>query len=334
MKRTSDEGTEEHVDPEKLPIQEKRKESMTPREESVRSLSQKSEKTREEIEAYWTPERMAQAQPFPFPSPHSEGHPADKNRLLAAARPASTAFEEPGALTYETSQVPEKELEKYPYWSVGKLFCTFDGKDWTGSAAVVAANGLITAAHNLYNHKAKDPWAKNIMFCPAFTKGYANKAFGSWEARDITVPPEWKTKSGTERSGYDVGFIKLFPGGNRPIKRQIGEVVGRLPLVVEMAPLEDTTWLAVGYPAIAITGYDFDGDNMWLCKGDFKNWEGDVLGKNGNLTHGASGGPWLFNWKGEYVVNGVNSTVNQSHTANYSSFFGLWVEAMLNEFFG
>ena len=199
---------------------------------------------------------------------------------------------------------------------------------------MVAEDGLITAAHCLYD-KEKKTWADRIMFCLAFSNGYANDTYGSWVYREYAVPKAWLEKGDYASRAYDVGFIKLRLGTK--IHGQIGHVVRQLPLLVDMEPVEDTTtWLSVGYPAIKIPGYDFDGENMWQCSGAFcDKWEIEVNGKEGNLTPGASGGPWLFERpKGYYAVNGINSSVSPSKTQNYASYFGKWVEEFFTWYFG
>jgi hypothetical protein len=103
--------------------------TMTEQQPALLYHTHESQQTAEEILAYWTPERLAAAQPF------GEGHPADENRAWPAARQVSPAAEEPGALTFETTPVPTDELEKFPYQSVGKLFFSMGGENWAGSAA-------------------------------------------------------------------------------------------------------------------------------------------------------------------------------------------------------
>ena len=296
---------------------------MTEQQPSPLYHTHESQQSAEEILAYWTPERLAAAQPL------GEGHPAAENRSWPAARQVSPAAEEPGALAFQTTQVPTKKLETFPYQSAGKLFFTMGKVNWTGSGAVVADSGLITAAHCLYDNEKK-LWAENVLFCPAFTKGYANDKYGSWPYREIAVPVRWMDVDKDYRP-YDIGFVKLFLS-NRTPPRQIGKIVSPFSLLVDMKPNSKTTWMSLGYPARSIPDYDFDGDDMWQCTGNFHADADQVILKSGNFTKGASGGPWIFEQDGRYAINGIESE-KYSETLNGSSYFGAWVETFLLEFF-
>lgn len=284
-----------------------------------------SQRTAEEILAYWTPERQAAAQPFLLPG---EGRLADENRL----RPA--ASEDAGTLTYKTSLVPKGKITNSPYQSIGKLFFTLDKKDQQASASVVDDNGLITGAHCLYSYETKT-WADSILFCPAYTEGHENSKYGSWTARDIAVPRGWI--EGLDRDAHDVGFIKLHPGGLA--RKPIGTIVSKLPLLVGIVPvLGETVWLAVGYPRPPRGGTIFDGINMWQCEGacrDIVEKERGVystVSKSGNFTQGSSGGPWLYTGNGAYEVNGLGSTID-SYDMDGSPYFGEWVKVVFLKYF-
>lgn len=290
-----------------------------------------SQQTAEEILAYWTAERIAAAQPLSPPSPLSKGHPADENRSRPADRPASTTLEEPSTLAYKTTKVPSAKLTTYPYQSAGKLLFTFNGKDCAGSAAVVAQNGIITAAHNLYVRKEKK-WVENVLFCPAFTNGKENKEYGSWTGRECTVPMEWYEGSDTVAASYDVGLIKLHL--RTEIPAQISKAVKPLPLLVDMEPSWDTSWLSLGYPVVPEKGYLFNGQDMWECSGSLNSsWDGIIL-KDGNLTEGASGGPWLFEQGSSYLLNAVTRGKVTGEDRNAASYFGKWVETFFRQYFG
>lgn len=296
---------------------------MTEQQFSPLYHTHKSQHTAEEILAYWTPERLAAAQP------HDEGHPADENRSWLAARPASPAFEESGTLTYESSKVPNAKLYEYPYHSVGKLFFTLDGQEHTGSAAVVDRNGLITAAHNLYNREKK-MWVNNVIFYPAYTNGHENAKYGIWTARERAVVEPWiEGKTQKEADPFDVGFIKLNP--RKQLPAQIGKVVGPLPLLVGMEPTEDTSWLTLGYPR---SDYNLNGKDMWQCKGPWFYTGKGVITKEGNFTYGASGGPWLFEQDSSYKINAVTSAKVPDLNLNTASYFGAWVEKFFHNYFG
>ncbi len=302
---------------------------------SVRYLTHENKKPREEILAYWTPERMAQARPVPPPSPRGQKHPASEKHPSPVERPASAEPFEPGTLAnYMTGRVPLGNLYDYPYQSVGKLFFTVitedrEKEDREASAAVVAENGLITAAHNLYDHELY-AWAENIWFSPAYRKG--DSKYGAWTYNNTFVIEEWEHSDDYEVIlGYDVGFITLMPGGRTGDER-IGKVVGQLPLLVDMNldPDKKIRWEALGYPGVPPPdkSHAFDGEEMWVCYGDFEEERDNIVYKGGDFTYGSSGGPWLYQReKGSYSINGIESTGTKTNESTDSSpYFGTWVE--------
>lgn len=285
-----------------------------PQMPSARYLTQKNKETREEIQAYWTPERMAQARPTPPPFSRGQEPPQP------ATRPASTS------MALYTLPVPYKRLTDYPFQSIGKLFFTVNGEDREGSAAVVAENGLITAAHNLYDHES-DSWSEKIWFSPAYYK--QTSQYGFWDCDKYFVLHEWETADKYSFIlGYDVGFIRLKPGGKDV--RAIGKVVKLLPLLVDMtlAPSKDIRWDAVGYPGVPPPdgSPDFDGEEMWVCAGNFKKMFSNIVDKEGNFTYGSSGGPWLYQREsGVYEINGIQTGGVPDKETDNSPYFGTWV---------
>jgi len=75
------------------------------------------------------------------------------------------------------------------------------------------------------------------------------------------------------------------------------------------------------YPGEPIPGYPFDGEQMWSCQGRFtRQPTPDVIGKEGNMTGGSSGGPWLI--PGHDYINGVASYSNIDFPdEDYSPYF-------------
>lgn len=290
-------------------------------------ITHQSEKSAEEILEYWTPERMAEAEPVPFP-PYPRTEPGEPGRGHAASQRG------PDAQAYQTTMIKAPKIHLPPYRCAGKLFWTFGSRSFAGSAAVVDEKGLMTAAHNLYDHRTKQ-WADNIKFCPAFTANASNK-YGSWTYREYAVPREWEAPDLSARIGYDVGLVKLNIGGND--WKPIGQVVGQLELVVNEPLNEDLQWFTLGYPARPITGYNFNGQEMWECQGNYiqKFEDENLVNKEGNLTGGSSGGPWLL--KSGLIVssfaNGTQSAELPGEDENFTSYFTDWVMAFYKEYFG
>ena len=114
------------------------------------------------VAEYWTPERMAAAIPVPMPKEPKGNAPAAET-IQPAGEPGK---EEPGHPNGSKAESRAQEAEKfqprtqggvavanplaYPFTTCGKLFFTQGGKDYSGSASVVAPNVLLTAGHCVY----------------------------------------------------------------------------------------------------------------------------------------------------------------------------------------
>jgi V8-like Glu-specific endopeptidase len=289
------------------------------------------ERSPEEIRAYWTPERMASAEPVEAPSPTSH---ADRG----TAPPAPTG--EPGGIpgapparqadngdegnaspviapAYSvTSRVDDPHVHVYPYCATGKLFFTRDNRDKAASASVVATNGIMTAGHVLYNPTTRS-WADDILFCPGYDSKMQSLYFGSWVFARRFAYPRWVQYG--DRA-YDFALCELrAQGGNN--NQSVAWAVGRYGLHVNAAIVQ---WMALGYPDVPYRQYNFNGLDMWACTGDkAANINGQVI-KDGVLTEGSSGGPWLIatdlSW-----ANGLQSTFNTNTDDSGSPYFAQWV---------
>ena len=74
-----------------------------------------------------------------------------------------------------TERVPNRGI--IPYCAVGKLFMTFDGARFVGSAWTIAGSGVFTAGHCVYDHD-RGGWADNILFGLNSTMGRVQSGSG------------------------------------------------------------------------------------------------------------------------------------------------------------
>jgi V8-like Glu-specific endopeptidase len=317
--------------------------------QSQQIITHRSQKSPAEILAYWTPERMARAQPLPAPTlsmprtRHEEiFEAADEVFILPGRLPladeqnrdaaGTTLFlpeDHAGPEVIVTTKVTPPRLYDSPYRCAGKVFFVREGVDRVGSASVVGMSGLLTAGHMLYNPET-ERWADEIVFAPAFYNGNADR-YGLWVGTACAVPVEWDTGA----PGYDLGWVSLAKGGHK--NQEIGNITGWLGIVTDLLP-QKQRWAHLGYPCHPLDGHDFDGENMWRCDGDFLALYERIVFKEGNMTGGSSGGPWLrlFAPDGEYPINGVQAgdVLEDGDRVSGSPYFGRWVITSYKQFFG
>jgi len=286
----------------------------------------------EQTLAYWTEERRRAAQPIQPPDAERIGEPRGEIDLSA---PPQTTESAPGpgsaanpGLTlpqvYTTALVAHPD--QYPHRTVGKLFFRVGNDDRVASAAVVDEVGILTAAHCVQDPESGQ-WSTEVAFAPAYDNG-ANPVYRIWPVGEMFTRTEWLGPP------VDVGFDFAFCRIPAMHGINIGAVVGWLGIAINRA--EVRYWDDHGYPAQPIPGYPFDGQRMWNCGGDYTQTVGATIRKEGNLTPGASGGPWIVpSDDGSFYANGTYSMwFNNPPTENSTPYFRDVVLQLFHAAFG
>jgi V8-like Glu-specific endopeptidase len=290
---------------------------------------------------YWTPARMAAAQPRAMsldPGAARTGGPADvvsgsgSARFIPGRAPTGPAeppmpppeiaagaaavgytypfpfsgFEIPGLANYST----------YPYSAVGKIFATDAQGDYTCSgAAVVSANESVvwTAGHCLY--LIASGWFTNLIFVPGYRDGAM--PFGQWVAVDGWTTNGWFN---SEDFRADLGAVVIAPS---PTGATLADSVGYLGFAYAAGRVQH--WESFGYPAVP----PFNGERQHVCSASFATVDSSyrrrpTVAIGCDMTEGSSGGPWILDFGGGNYVNGVNSY----------GIPGLFPNAMFGPYFG
>lgn len=265
------------------------------------------------VAEYWTEERRKAAKPYPLPklpAPKTEklvplpkgepGHTPHGHGSEAAPSP----HEAPLGLGGQAVAFPLN----YPYRTVGKLFFTQGGAGYSGSAALVAPNVLLTAGHCVYN----GGWSTNMSFYPSYGKRAANDPAYHFACGRLACRTSWIQHS--DRA-HDYGMVWI---GAAP-----GNIVGWLGLLWN-APTAGRVWDAVGYPATP--NPPFDGNTMDEAIGTVaaSSTAGTIGLTNDTMEHGSSGGPWITAWNeaNRTHANGVQSFhIHDGDTVEYGPYF-------------
>src|SRR5690349_20640368 len=149
--------------------------------------------TAAQLDAYWTPERIAHAKPVPIPDVKSTEAPKPDGPAISVPGKAGTARG-----VYETT---------------GRLLFSQNGGDWICSATVVASNNasvIATARHCGFNGTT----GSNFRFAPSYDAGNAPQGWWNWRSAG------WA--NGGDGITNDVAFIVLDTQNGR----RVGDVVG------------------------------------------------------------------------------------------------------------
>jgi len=273
--------------------------------------------------AYWTPERMAKAKPYPLPTlPGEPKRGNDGIEKLAQGAPGLFEGELPTVLRegetleevigpsmhplYEYYpypgpfmrwQMPYSVYTAYPARAIGKLFFTQYGVDYVCSASVVQSANTVrrlvwTAGHCVHEGDGSpNGWSYNVLFAPAYRDG--NAPLGYWPVAVLWTRSEWYYYG---NFAYDMGAIVTLKSGCSGYycsgnTYRIGNVTGMLGWAYNLSYVKE--WANVGYPA----GSPFTGNRQWVCTSSIsykdESFSPATIGKGCDQTGGTSGGPWI-----------------------------------------
>lgn len=268
-----------------------------------------STSAQERATAFWTPERMRQAQPMPAPRLDGAGVQA------AAGPPATvepTAFPNAGSAWTGGGNVVR---------STGRVFFTYQGRTASCSGSAVTSTNkstVITAGHCV---KLGGAFHTNWVFVPAYDNG--NTPFGTWTARSLSATPQWVA---SENITYDIGAAVV----NALNGQLLTDAVGGQGVAFNQP--RGQNMYAFGYPAAA----PYDGTRLIYCSGRvFNEFLGTgAIGMTCNMTGGASGGPWFLTFSeatGAGLLNSVNSfKYNFANTWMFGPYFGADAQNLYN----
>ena len=278
----------------------------------------------ERIVRYWTPQRMASAQPRDFVRAGDGFRPAAKptGNGKPGGGDASTVT---GASWTKGGRVAE---------AVGKVFFTMGSSAYTCSGSV-ATDGrsshslVLTAAHCAYDETAGD-FASNWMFIPAWGQastaynpscsgGYSSTKHGCWTATALVVHHGYATAGGfnTQATVHDFAFAVVGGGGHAG--GQLDATVGSFALDVS-AIAKGTQTYAFGYPAAG----KYKGNTLTYCAGKTIEdaWNDNLTwGLGCTMTGGSSGGPWLASFS-EATGVGVLGSLNSYGYSGVKNMYG------------
>lgn len=314
--------------------------------QGVHSMSFSPESTA----AYWTPERMQNAEPMDMPrvqvgalkersytrsadpegedgSPPTYQEPIEPLFLFKPIEKPIVDTKKPlnsGTINQHFTSsrlIPVTADTLYPYRTIGKVFFTTPSGNKTCSASVIRRRIVLTAGHCVHSgNGATNGWYSNFMFVPGFDSGTA--PFLTWNITTASVQHDWYGGGGTVPNPTDYGVLVITDQNVNGVVQAVGNVVGYLGWQSEST-----------FPNHAhIIGYSngFDSGNLMheVTAESARVVDANNVEYGSDMSVGAGGSPWIQNF-GEYSVGqtgGTNSGSNRivgtsSYAYNNNTYF-------------
>ena len=277
--------------------------------------------------SYWTLERLANAKPMELleadRSEATEAAPASKGpqvfvkgglpevNLAPALGGPKIAPSTPGqpeaedlafSYVYPYSTYYNTDWGSYPSKTIGRLFFTLEGVDYSCSASVIRPFTLVTARHCTFDY-ATGKFGSNWIFYPDLNDGKADTAIGGGKWLGAIA---YTFVANAPNFEYDIAFIALHDqdgrgcGGNSGT-HPINYYTGYLGYTYN-GSFSQRQWAVFGYPAeTGSDGNPFNGN--WQIRsdaatGNINTASGftDTVEVGSDQTGGASGGPWIIGY--------------------------------------
>ncbi|WP_086828048.1 serine protease [Allokutzneria sp. NRRL B-24872] len=264
--------------------------------------------TPQQVNEYWTSDRMKNAKPRQPQPGQITDVPKDE--------PVAEVIHPTSGPVGPTKPLPRDDSGAV--WTragltattVGRIYVAFNGlSGFTCSASVVnSASGVLlaTAAHCIWDFSGKygGSWADSVLFVPGDTNG--SSPYGRWTAESMYAPREFQEKGKVNAAGgsigegwgYDIAFLRMRPLGGK----KITEALGGQGIAFD-ATSESVR--SLGYPAVGA----FDGTTMRSCSSP--TWtanRGNTFSFPCKMTQGCSGGPWYTRFDDQRGVGYLVST--------------------------
>lgn len=288
--------------------------------------------------AYWTPQRLAAAKPYPMP--RGIGNPGIGTAPAATGRAGAIVGKAPSGSGKGSSATPTRQLvgtsarigpqvtnypypfpftryfvdtvlypSHYPYTTIGKLFFSqVDASTGRVGNFVCSASSVPTSSAT---SKIRRPVLWTAGHCVSngagsfstnviFIPDYENGAqpYGQFVCGQLWTTSRWHTAHDFTR---DMGACAI---GNNQFGQTLPSRVGTLGFAWNQSRQQH--WSEFGYPAAA----PFNGQWMVVCESSHATDDTAIAGTGPDpqgvgcdMTGGSSGGPWVIGWKNQTGAN-------------------------------
>ncbi|WP_432563577.1 trypsin-like serine peptidase [Kineococcus sp. SYSU DK003] len=321
---------------------------------AVSLLSTVDESAQQAALDYWTPERMAAAEPAQQVVEQAQGSAQDSSGAGAGSaqtlQAPSPQTSQPEASTLADGDAPAvargtrttagvvtgDAVSTATTWTgeevaaVGRLYFSQAGRNYECTASSVDSpqgNVLVTAGHCLTENGVA---SENVVFVPGLAG--STKPYGQWSVTKMFTTTQWKDGDQTSAAAlnHDVGFAQVAPSGGRSLQEAVGSF--GIDFTDQLSRVT-----VFGYPGRSTNA---DGFTLQYCTG----WQfTDAVTADSttdravlcSMAGGSSGGPWVRDFdqqtRSGTVTSVVSFSYNNAPEVLYGPLFGDTVEAVYEE---
>jgi hypothetical protein len=247
--------------------------------------------------AFWTPERMRQAEPVELAGAGGRGSPSATADFEQVQDPAGEQFRQNGVIFFYVG-----------IFGIGR--CSGTAVD-AGNKSVV-----FTAGHCVNSGGRRGQWYRSRwVFVPGYR--YGQRPFGVFAAKWIDTTKRWRS---TGSENFDVGAAVV---GRNERGELLTDAVGGAGIAWGLKPKQ--TFDVHGYPVER----PFDGETQRICEGrpflghDLESflYPGPLnMAVSCDVTGGASGGGWTIH--GDTLNSVTNYGYPDDPTTDFGAYFG------------
>jgi V8-like Glu-specific endopeptidase len=253
---------------------------------------------------YWTPERMAAAQPMDIlmvMANSSSFNTTNDARLRTNDDKTLSQSSVPG--------VPPRFLRASSS-TIGKVYGKMGGGGFVCSASVIVSDNrdtLLTAGHCVWDSDRKT-WASDIVFVPQYSRG--SRPLGTWVWRKVGAMNGWTQNRNFD---YDVAVVLVSATGEG---KHVQDYTGALGMTKNWGRQAWTD--AYGYPMNM-----HNGEVMSTCSAESKpaaisDYGGSEL--SCAMGGGSSGGPWTQ--RNDYQTSVNSFGISNRPNVMFGPYFG------------
>jgi hypothetical protein len=285
---------------------------LLPASVGARTAESAAKAEQDRIIAYWTPARIASAQPRDYVR-------NDAGKLVPFARPGGGGG---GGAVTGASWTGNEPVEL----RVGRILFSSGGSNWICSGSVVSDSDasysvILTAGHCVFD--GNDGWSYNVLFMPDFDDNpdynCTSRIMGCWTANRLSAHTNFVPSGfGPDAAlRVDYGFARVGTGNK--LGQLDTAVGGGYALNTSVGAPGPVAW-AFGYPAEG----KYKGKDLIYCTGatvadpyDVGTW-----GMACKMNGGSSGGGWLFGTTNPADGSGSLGSVNSYGYTGLAYMFG------------